>query len=86
MKILFIIASLFLIAGCNSHIVQPTGNDITTRCFVGDAGTLVIADYQTTGCATTLPDDIRTAIIKGRMAISYQCDNGQCKIAVQSKR
>ena len=86
MKILLIVSSLLLIAGCNSHIIQPTANDITTRCFSGDVGTLMVADYQTIGCSTTLPDDVREAIVKGKMHMSYQCDNGQCKVAVQSKR
>ena len=86
MKMLAIIAALFLITGCNSHIVQPTTNDITTRCFTGDVGTLVVADYKTVGCTTTLPDDVREAIVKGKMAMRYQCDNGRCKITVQSKR
>ena len=86
MKTLLTIASLLFVTGCNSHIIQPTANDITTRCFTGEAGGIVIAGYQTVGCATTLPDDVREAIVKGKMHMSYQCDNGQCKIAVQSKR
>lgn len=82
--VLVLIVALIAV-GCQSAIIQPKPNDITTRCMSAKSGIITSGPYQTEGCSTHLPDDIREAVIKGKMVINYSCENGDCSIEIKSK-